>query len=82
MYWAKTISNVCGSTSSISSFSLCYIHNEIIDEAFPGLSKSQLQSLKTASANVDKDQSPEGSYKHGMGNGDAVNNTTTPGDAA
>jgi len=59
-----------------------YIHNEIIDEAFPGLSKSQLQSLKTASANVDKDQSPAGSYKHGMGNGDAVNNTTTPGDTS
>ncbi|MGA3093247.1 MAG: RHS repeat-associated core domain-containing protein [Terriglobales bacterium] len=59
-----------------------YIHNEIIDEAFPGLSKSQLQSLKTASADVDKDQSPEGSYKHGMSNGDAVNTTTAPGDTS
>lgn len=49
-----------------------YIHNEIINEAFPGLSKSQLQSLKTASANVDKDQSPGGAYKHGLSNGNSV----------
>jgi RHS repeat-associated protein len=59
-----------------------YIHDQIIDQAFPGLSKSQLQNLKQASANVDKDQSPEGAYKHGMSNGQAVNTTSAPEDTS
>src|ERR1700752_2728299 len=30
-----------------------YIHNEIINESFPGMSKQDLQSLKSASWNMD-----------------------------
>jgi RHS repeat-associated protein len=49
-----------------------YIHNEIIDEAFPGLSKQDLQTLKNASWNMDYgpgQQSPALSFEHGMSNG-------------
>lgn len=49
-----------------------YIHNEIIDESFPGMSKEDLQNLKSASWHMDMDlgqQSPEASYEHGMRNG-------------
>ncbi len=52
-----------------------WVHNEIINEAFPGLSKDQLQNLQTASKNVDSDQSLAGSYKHGMANGQDPNGT-------
>lgn len=41
-------------------------HNYIIDKAFPGLSKEQRKVLKASSKRVDQDQSPGGSYKHGM----------------
>jgi RHS repeat-associated protein len=47
------------------------VHNEIINKAFPGLSKSELKNLQDASASVDRDQSPGGSYKHAMS--DATN---------
>ena len=49
-----------------------YIHNEIIDEAFPGLSKQDLQTLKNASWNMDYgpgQQSPALSFEHGMSDG-------------
>lgn len=49
------------------------VHNNIIDRAFPGLSNQQRQNLKTASQNVDKDQSMAGSYKHGMSAGNDPN---------
>jgi RHS repeat-associated protein len=49
------------------------IHESIINNAFPGLSNSQRQNLKTASKDVDRDQSVEGSYKHGMSNGNDPN---------
>jgi hypothetical protein len=50
-----------------------WVHNEIINEAFPGLSPDQLKNLQTASKNVDSDQSLAGSYKHGMANGEDPN---------
>ncbi len=54
-----------------------YVHNKIIDEAFPGLSKSEVQTLKRASYDTDFNnevlgmgpQDPSNSYIHGMSNG-------------
>ena len=49
-----------------------YIHNEIIDEAFPGLSNADLQTLKNASWDMDYapgQQDSPFSYEHGMSNG-------------
>lgn len=47
-----------------------YIHDEIIDSAFPGLSDQESDDLKSQSGIVDLDQSPEGAYQHGgMTNG-------------
>jgi len=49
-----------------------YIHDEIIDESFPGMSKQDLQSLKDASWHMDMDegqQDPANSYQHGMRDG-------------
>jgi hypothetical protein len=43
-----------------------WIHNQIIDQAFPGLSARERSYIKSASADVDEDQSTEGSYKHAM----------------
>ena len=51
-------------------------HNRIIEAAFPGLSKSDLNILETASANVDKDQSDSGSDAHAMSNGNWVSGPT------
>ena len=42
------------------------VHDKMIDEAFPDLPSDQRDILKRASREVDKDQSPEGSKKHGM----------------
>lgn len=59
-----------------------YIHNQIIDESFPGLSKQDLQTLKDTSANMDSapgQQSPALSFEHGMRNGVAGQ---TPAQAA
>jgi RHS repeat-associated protein len=53
-----------------------YFHDEIIDEAFPGLSTSDLDNLKVASAKVDEDQSDWGSYKHAMSDGNWVSGAT------
>jgi len=50
-----------------------WVHKDIIERAFPGLSKEQQQILENASKGVDKDQSTEGAYKHGMANGDDPN---------
>jgi len=57
-----------------------YIHNKIINEAFPGLSRDQLQTLRQASYDTDytnrvnghDPQDPEVSFVHGMSDG--VNN--------
>lgn len=49
-----------------------YIHNEIIGESFPGMSKQDLQGLKDASWNMDfgkGQQNPSMSYEHGMSDG-------------
>ena len=54
-----------------------YIHNEIINEAFPGLSGSQLKTLQKASFDTDYNnhvnghspQDPEDSFVHGMSDG-------------
>ncbi len=49
-----------------------YIHNEIIDESFPGMSREDLQTLKDASWNMDfgkGQQDPANAYMHGMSNG-------------
>jgi hypothetical protein len=49
-----------------------YIHEEIINDSFPGMSKQDLQSLKDASWNMDfgpGQQDPSESYKHGMSDG-------------
>jgi RHS repeat-associated protein len=54
-----------------------YIHNEIINEAFPGLSASQLKTLQKASYDTDYNnrvnghgpQDPEDSFVHGMSDG-------------
>ena len=49
-----------------------YIHNQIIDESFPGLSKQDLQTLKDTSANMDSapgQQSAALAFEHGMSNG-------------
>jgi RHS repeat-associated protein len=49
-----------------------YIHNEIINESFPGMSKQDLQGLKSASWNMDfgkGQQDPSMSYEHGMSDG-------------
>ena len=44
-----------------------WIHNRILTSAFTGLLDSrQIKILQSASANVDKDQSRIGSYKHAM----------------
>jgi RHS repeat-associated protein len=50
-----------------------WVHNQIINEAFPGLSADQLKNLQTASKNVDRDQSLAGAYKHGLANGQDPN---------
>jgi RHS repeat-associated protein len=50
-----------------------WVHNDIIDKAFPGLSNGDRQILKAASENTDSDQSLEGAYKHGMANGSDPN---------
>ena len=42
------------------------IHKQILENAFPGLSQSQIRILVRASERVDKDQSESGSYKHAM----------------
>jgi RHS repeat-associated protein len=43
------------------------VHEEIIDDVFSGkLTSTDRAVLKQASIYVDKDQSPSGSYKHGM----------------
>ena len=49
-----------------------YIHNEIINESFPGMSKQDLQGLKNASWNMDfspGQQDPSLAYEHGMQDG-------------
>jgi len=54
-----------------------YIHERMIDEAFPGLSKEQRQVLKKASSDTDynnkvngkKPQEPESSFVHSMSDG-------------
>jgi RHS repeat-associated protein len=46
-----------------------WIHDDMIKDAFPGLSKEQIGILQDASAAVDQDQSAFGAYKHGMSNG-------------
>jgi RHS repeat-associated protein len=46
-----------------------WIHDEIIAEAFPGMSSAQIKTLEQASADVDKDQSDWGAPKHGMSDG-------------
>ena len=49
-----------------------YIHNEIIDESFPGMSREDLQTLKDASWNMDfgkGQQDPANAYMHGMSDG-------------
>jgi RHS repeat-associated protein len=49
-----------------------YIHDLIIDEAFPGMSKQDLQILKDASLNMDygpRQQSAALAFEHGMSNG-------------
>jgi RHS repeat-associated protein len=49
-----------------------YIHNEIIDSSFPGLSKQDLQTLKDASWNMDYGPGQQGaslSFEHGMSDG-------------
>lgn len=54
-----------------------YIHNEIIAEAFPGLSAQQIQTLQRASSDTDYNnrvnghdpQDPEASFVHGMSDG-------------
>ncbi len=45
------------------------IHNQIIDEAFPGLSRAELQALKDASSFMDTKpggQSPSSAFEHSM----------------
>ena len=62
-----------------------WIHNQIIREAFPGLSSAQLQSLYQASEDTDfnnpinghNPQDPEASFVHGMSDG--VNGQTVQG---
>jgi hypothetical protein len=52
-----------------------YVHNSIIDEAFPGMSKQDLQTLKNASSNMDYgpgQQDPSRSYMHGMSAGGGI----------
>jgi RHS repeat-associated protein len=49
-----------------------YVHNLIIDEAFPGMSAQDLKQLKDASWNMDYgpgQQDPSNSYMHGMSDG-------------
>jgi RHS repeat-associated protein len=49
-----------------------YIHNQIIDESFPGMSRQDLKALKTASWNMDfapGQQVPSNAYQHGMQDG-------------
>lgn len=49
-----------------------YVHDEIIDEAFPGMSRQDLRILKDASWNMDYakgQQSAERSFTHGMSDG-------------
>lgn len=51
-----------------------YIHNEIINESFPGMSKQDLQGLKNASWNMDfgkGQQDPANAFEHGMRDGPA-----------
>jgi hypothetical protein len=49
-----------------------YVHENIIDEVFPGMSKQDLQTLKDASWNMDYapgQQKPSKAYMHGMSDG-------------
>ena len=49
-----------------------YVHNNIIDEAFPGMSKEDLQNLKDSSFVMDfgaGQQDPSNAYMHGMSDG-------------
>lgn len=49
-----------------------WVHNEIINESFPGMSKQDLQRLKDASWRMDMDpgkQEPVNSFQHGMRDG-------------
>jgi RHS repeat-associated protein len=49
-----------------------YVHNEITNESFPGMSKQDLQTIKNASWNMDfapGQQDPSNAYQHGMSNG-------------
>jgi RHS repeat-associated protein len=49
-----------------------WIHNEIYDEAFPGMSKNDLQTVKDASFVMDfgqGQQEPSSAYMHGMSDG-------------
>jgi RHS repeat-associated protein len=49
-----------------------YVHENIIDEAFPGMSKKDLQIVKDASTNMDYgpgQQDPSKSFMHGMSDG-------------
>ncbi|MGD0302351.1 MAG: RHS repeat-associated core domain-containing protein [Bryobacteraceae bacterium] len=55
-----------------------YIHNEIINEAFPGMSKQDLQILKEASARMDTrpgQQTGGQAPQHGMSNGSSGQTT-------
>ena len=49
-----------------------YIHNEIIGESFPGLSKQNIETLQDASRKMEfgpGQQDPAGSFEHGMSDG-------------
>lgn len=49
-----------------------YIHDRVIEQAFPGMSKQDLQILEDASAHMDSDpgqQSAAMAFEHGMRNG-------------
>ncbi len=49
-----------------------YIHNEIIESAFPGLSPQQMQTLEDVSQNMDNNpgqQDPSLAFEHSMSNG-------------
>jgi len=52
-------------------------HNNIIDNAFPGLSKEQRQILKNSSAEVDTHQGQEDQFMHGM---DSIHNNAYEGE--
>lgn len=49
-----------------------YIHDEIIEQAFPGMSKEGIQAMEDASSHMDNDpgqQSAANAYQHGMRDG-------------